>query len=112
MRDWIIIGLIIAFLVWITGCSFVGQRLGDDLVAFRKLADQEGTPGDQACARILSERWQKLTALLEDRSGGLIAAAYRAILVNRIRAESEQLVTQNCGQFAAEIAVAIGRHAR
>ena len=99
----------VAALLAVTGCSFFGPVLKDDLNAFLANAKPYGTANDQACAQTLAGNWSKLEALTADDSGGLVAFAYRAIVSNRITQTLKQQALQDCGGLAAEILVQIGK---
>lgn len=108
-------GALLAIGLSLSGCASItglfAPKIEADLAKFTELTAKYGTPGDQSCGQTLSGAWGKLRAIIDEPTPdpAVVSEAYKALLVNRVQQQARAEITQNCGQFAAELMVVIGR---
>jgi hypothetical protein len=93
--------LLFALTPFLFACSLVAN----DTASFKDLATKYGTPNDVSCAALVSDLFEKKTAILNEQADGAIANAYKMVLLHRASDVAKDKVTQNCGQLATELVV-------
>lgn len=109
--------IVIAMALSITGCASISTKFDDDItadfVSFSAIAQKFGTAGDQQCAKTVLTILQKIDAINSEPtpSPSLFTDAYKGILLNRLIQISQVEGARDCGGFAAEVMIMVGKTA-
>lgn len=107
----------IALLILVSGCTSQVVKVTDplitrDITSFVNLANKYGSPSEQRCASYLQGAWADKSGLAQEDADGLLANAYKVMLLSRHINSSESAFKAECGGMAGELMIAVGQQMR